>query len=238
MLGTLINVGAIFIGGIIGLIFHKKIPKNIGKRIMEGFGIFIIVVGVKGTIKGPSSLLYIFSILLFGALIGEFLKLDKKLDKFTDFLKSKFKAQDKENFKEGFITTTILFCIGAMAIVGPFEAVLKNSYDIILIKSALDSVTAFIFALSYSIPISLFGGSILVYECLVLFLALFLKNFLSTNIINAMSVVGSLLVAVIGFNMLNLSKKRINVINLLPAVFAPILFGALLPLLNYLKGLF
>ena len=100
---------------------------------MEGFGIFVIVVGVRGAIEGSRPLLYIFSILV-GALIGESLKLDKKLDKFTDFLKSKFKAQNEENFKEGFITTTILFCIGAMAIVGPFEAVLKNSYDVILIK--------------------------------------------------------------------------------------------------------
>lgn len=78
----------------------------------------------------------------------------------------------------------------------------------------------------------------LIYEGLVSFLALFLKNFLSTDIINVMSVVGSLWVAAIGFNMLNLSKKRINVMNLLPAVFVPILFGALLPILNYLKGLF
>ena len=221
----------------IGLIFYKKTPKNIGERIMEGFGIFVIVVGVRGAIEGSRPLLYIFSILV-GALIGESLKLDKKLDKFTDFLKSKFKAQNEENFKEGFITTTILFCIGAMAIVGPFEAVLKNSYDVILIKSALNSIIAFIFASSYGIPVLLSGGSVLIYEGLVSFSALFLKNFLSTDIINAMSVVGSLLVAAIGFNMLNLSKKRINVMNLLPAVFVPILFGALLPILNYLKGLF
>lgn len=107
-----------------------------------------------------------------------------------------------------------------------------------MIKSALDSVTAFIFASSYGIPVLLSGGSVLIYEGLVSFLALFLKNFLSTDIINAMSVVGSLLVAAIGFNMLNLSKKRINVMNLLPVVFVPILFGALLPILNYLKGLF
>ena len=237
MLGTLINVAAILAGGLIGLLFHKKTPENINERIMEGFGIFVIVVGIKGAIDIASPLLYIFSILI-GALIGESLNLDKKLDGFTDFLKAKLKTKNEENFKEGFITTTILFCVGAMAIVGPFEAVLQNNYEIIYIKSALDSVTAFIFASSYGISVLISAGSVLIYQGIVSILALFLKNFLSTDMINAMSVIGSLLVAAIGFNMLNLSKKRINVVNLLPAVFIPILFGALTPLLEYIKGLF
>lgn len=237
MLGTIINVVAILVGGGIGLLFHKKTPENIGERIMEGFGIFVIVVGIEGAIGGSTPLLYIFSILI-GALIGEVLNLDKKLDGFTDFLKAKLKTKDEKNFKEGFISTTILFCIGAMAIVGPFEAVLQNNYDIIFIKSALDGVTAFIFASSYGISVLISAGSVLIYQGLISFLALFLKNFLSMDIINAMSVIGSLLVAAIGINMLNLSKKRINVVNLLPAVFVPILYGAILPLINYIKGLF
>lgn len=237
MLGTIINVVAILIGGMIGLLFHKKTPKNIGERIMEGFGIFVIATGIEGALGGPSPLIYIFSILI-GALIGEALNLDKKLDGFTDYLKAKLKTKDEENFKEGFITTTILFCVGAMAIVGPFEAVLQNNYDIIYIKSALDGVTAFIFASTYGVSVLISAGSVLVYQGLVSVLAIFLKNFLSMDTINAMSVIGSLLVAAIGINMLNLSKKRINVVNLLPAVFVPILFTAVIPLVNYIKGLF
>ena len=106
MYGTIINVIAILIGGAIGLMFHKKTPQIIGDRIMEGFGLFVIVVGIAGAIEGDNPILYIFSIMI-GAIIGEVLNLDRKLNDFTHFLKDKMKTKDEDNFKEGFISTTI-----------------------------------------------------------------------------------------------------------------------------------
>lgn len=236
MYGTIINVIAILIGGAIGLMFHKKAPQIIGDRIMEGFGLFVIVVGIAGAIEGDNPILYIFSIMI-GAIIGEVLNLDRRLNDFTHFLKDKMKTKDEDNFKEGFISTTILFCIGAMSIVGPFDAVLKNDFDILYIKSALDGVTAFIFASSFGISVLLSAGSVLIYQGVISLLATFLKDYLTTDIITSMSVIGSLLIAAIGINMLNLSKKKINVVNLLPGVFVPILYGGIILLINYFKGI-
>ena len=124
-----------------------------------------------------------------------------------------------------------------MSIVGPFDAVLKNDFDILYIKSALDGVTAFIFASSFGISVLLSAGSVLIYQGVISLLATFLKDYLTTDIITSMSVIGSLLIAAIGINMLNLSKKKINVVNLLPGVFVPILYGGIILLINYFKGI-
>jgi len=236
MLGTIINVVSIIFGGLIGLIFHKKSPRVLGERIMEGFGLFVIVIGIKGAIVGNNSLLYIVSIIL-GALIGESLKLEKRLNSFSGLLEKKFVNNKNEGFKEGFITTTILFCVGAMAIIGPMNGVLKGNYEILMIKSTLDGVTAFIFASAYGFSVLFSAISVLVYQGLVSLLAILLKDFLSLETINNFSVVGSLLVAGIGFNMLKISSKKINVVNLLPAIFIPILYEPLKSIISYIKGI-
>ncbi len=236
MLGTLINVASIIIGALIGLLFHKKSPRVLGERIMEGFGLFVIVIGIKGAIEGNNSLLLIVSIIL-GALIGESLKLEKKLNSFTGLLEMKLVKNKNDGFKEGFISTTILFCVGAMAIIGPMNGVLKGDYEILMIKSTLDGVTAFIFASAYGFSVLFSAGSVLIYQGLISLLAFFLKDFLSTETINNFSVIGSLLVAGIGFNMLKISSKKINVVNLLPAVFIPILYEPIKSAIEFIKGI-
>lgn len=236
MFGTIINVISILIGGLIGLLFHKKSPRALGERIMEGFGLFVIAIGIKGALEGNNSLLYIFSIII-GALIGESLKLDHKLNKFTCYLENKFVKENDDGFKEGFITTTILFCVGAMAIIGPMNGVLKGDYEILYIKSTLDGVTAFIFASAYGFSVLLSAVCVLVYQGIVSILAFALKDILSVETINNFSVVGSLLVAGIGFNMLKLSSKKINVVNLLPAIFIPILYEPIKIFIQFIKGI-
>lgn len=236
MLGTIINVLSIFIGGLIGLLFHKRSPRVLGERIMEGFGLFVIVIGISGAMEGNNSLLYIVSIIL-GALIGETLRLEKKLNSFTGYLEKKFVKEKNDGFKEGFISTTILFCVGAMAIIGPMNGVLKGDYEILMIKSTLDGVTAFIFASAYGFSVLFSAVSVLIYQGLVSLLAFLLKDLLSTETINNFSVMGSLLVAGIGFNMLKLSSKKINVVNLLPAIFIPILYEPINLLIDFIKGI-
>ena len=234
MFGTIINVITITAGALLGVLFHKKTPRNIGERIMEGFGLFTLVVGVGGAIGGDNPILTIVSIII-GAAAGELLRLEDKLNHFTAKLERRFSDGQGGDFKEGFISTTIIFCIGAMAIIGPFNAVLKGDYSILYIKSALDGVTAFIFASNFGISVLLSGGSVLLYQGLITLLAVFLKDFLSLEVINAMSVIGSLLIAGIGFNLLHLGNKKINVVNLLPAVFVPVLYGPLLLLAAWIR---
>ena len=159
---------------------------------MEGFGIFTLVIGISGAIVGQNHLLYLFSIIL-GAIIGESLKLDKKLEKFTHFLEYKLTKGEKENdkFKEGFITTTMIFCIGAMSIIGPIKAVFENDLSILMIKVSLDGVTAFIFASAFGFSVLFSGISVLVYQGLVTLGAFMLVDILSPETISAISVMGS-----------------------------------------------
>lgn len=237
MYGTLVNVASIFAGGLIGLLFHKKSPRVLGERIMEGFGLFVIVIGISGAMEGDASLLYIVSIII-GAFVGESLRLEKKLNRFTGYLEKRFTSDKNEGFKEGFISTTILFCVGAMAIIGPMNGVLKGDYQILMIKSTLDGVTAFIFASAYGFSVLFSAVSVLLYQGLVSLLAFMLKDFLSVETINNFSAIGSLLVAGIGFNMLKLSSKKINVVNLLPAIFIPIFYEPLQYFINFIKDMF
>lgn len=237
MFGTWMNVGTIILGGVLGLLFHRKTPGNLGQRILEGFGLFVVMVGLKGAMEGDSPILYIVSIIL-GALLGEILHLDQKLDGLTSTLEKRFSGQDSEGFKEGFIDTTILFCVGAMAIVGPLNNVLQGDPTLLYIKSALDGVTAFIFASAFGASVLLSAGSVLLYQGGITLLALGFRDFLSTESIQAMGVIGNLLVAGIGFNMLKLGKGRLNVVNLLPAVFMPLLLGPAMGLIEYVKEMF
>ena len=237
MLGTLINVGAIFVGGVLGLLFRKKTPAAIGDRIMQGFGIFTMVIGISGAIVGKNHLLYLFSIIL-GAIIGESLKLDKKLEKFTHFLEYKLTKGDptNEDFKEGLITTTMIFCVGAMSIIGPIKAVFENDLSLLMIKSSLDGVTAFIFASAFGFSVLLSGISVLVYQGLVTLGAFLLVDILSPETISAISVMGSILIIGLGINLLKI--KKLNLVNLLPAMFIPILYEPIQSLIGALKNYF
>lgn len=236
MLGTIINVIAITLGGLLGLLLRKRTPRSVGERIMQGFGLFSVAIGLGGAIGAENPLLIILSLIV-GAAAGELLHLESRLDGFTMRLEARFfSGESGGDFKEGFISCTILFCIGAMSIVGPFNAVLKGDYNILYIKSALDGVTAFIFASNYGVSVLLAGGSVLLYQGLFTLLALFLKDFLSGEAIAAMSVIGSLLIAGVGFNLLDFGKKRISLVNLLPAVFVPLLYGPVLVLAGWARS--
>lgn len=236
MLGILVNTGTIFLGGILGLFMHKRVSNKVGDRIMEGFGLFVIIIGVAGAIQGNQYILYLASIVV-GALIGEGLKLDQRLEKFADFTKKKLAGKgDNPRFTEGFITSAILFCVGSMAIIGPFQAVLEGNNTLLFVKASLDGVTAFILAASCGGGVFLSGILVLVYQGLITLLAFFLKDFLSEATINAVSVLGSLLVMGIGLNMLKATK--IKIVNLIPVMFIPMLYQPISYLINWLRGVF
>lgn len=237
MVGTIINVGAIFLGGTIGLLFKKNANPQIGKMILQGFGLFSLIIGIQGVITGSNFLLYLFSIIL-GLIIGESLKLEDSVNNLANKLKTRVSSGNGENknFNEGFITTTMLFCVGAMAILGPIESVINNNHDILYIKSALDGVTSFIFASSFGIGVLFSGISVLVYQGLISLFAFFLKDILTTETISAISFLGSMLVMGIGFNLLKITKLKL--VNFLPIMFIPIIYQGLLWLIGIIKGVF
>lgn len=222
-MGTIINCIAIIGGCLVGLIVSGKIQERVSKNIMNGLALCVIYIGISGSLNGGDTLQMIISIAI-GALIGELIDIDKWLNKLGDFLESKVKTKKGEvSISQGFVTASLLFCVGAMAVVGSLENGLTGDYSTLLAKSVLDGVSSIIFASTLGIGVMLSSFVVLIYQGSITLCAGLLSGVLSTAVITNMSAVGSLLIIGLGLNMLGVTK--IKVANLLPAIFIPILFG-------------
>ena len=224
MVGTLVNTGAIIIGGSLGLLFRKGIPSKLTDTIMNGLALCVLYIGFTGALKGENSLVIIFSMVI-GAVIGECLDLDERVNQLGLWLERKFKKVDS-SISEGFVTASLLFCVGAMAIIGALQDGLVGNYDMLLTKSMLDGVSAVIFASTLGIGVILSGAFVLTYQGSISLLAGVLAPFLTDSVINEMTCVGSLLIIALGFNVLKIT--HIKIMNLVPAIFIPILLGLFL----------
>lgn len=223
MLGTIVNFFTIFVGGIIGVLLKGGLPKRFTDTIMSGVALCVIYIGISGTLKGENMLLIVISIAI-GSLLGELINIDEKLILLGNFIENKAKNFSKDtSISLGFVTASLLFCVGAMAVVGSLESGLLGKYDILFTKSILDGVTALILSSTLGIGVILSAFSVLVYQGLITLAASLLQNILTTPIVNEMSAVGSLLIIGIGLNMLGITK--IKVANMLPAIFIPIIYG-------------
>ncbi|SHI28347.1 MULTISPECIES: DUF554 domain-containing protein [Clostridium] len=223
MLGTIVNFFTIFVGGIIGVLLKGGLPKRFTDTIMSGVALCVIYIGISGTLKGENMLLIVISIAI-GSLLGELINIDEKLILLGNFIENKAKSFSKDtSISLGFVTASLLFCVGAMAVVGSLESGLLGKYDILFTKSILDGVTSLILSSTLGIGVILSAFSVLVYQGLITLAASLLQNILTTPIVNEMSAVGSLLIIGIGLNMLGITK--IKVANMLPAIFIPIIYG-------------
>ena len=226
MLGTIVNCIAILLGCSIGLIAKGKIPERVSKTIMNGLALCIIYIGVSGALKGEDTLQMIICIAL-GALIGELIDIDKWLINLGNYIESKVgKKNEKVSIAEGFVSASLLFCVGAMALVGALESGLQGNHTTLFAKSVLDGISAIIFASTLGIGVMLSAIAVFIYQGVITMGAGLLSGVLSTVVITNMSAVGSLLILGLGLNMLGVTK--IKVANLLPALFIPIIFGMFL----------
>lgn len=222
-MGTIINCIAIIAGCIVGLIVGGRISEKISNTVMNALGLAVIYIGISGSLEGGDTLKMIISMAI-GAVIGEIIDIDRYLNKLGDFLQKKFKgSNNNSSISEGFVTASLLFCVGAMAVVGALENGLKGNYDTLLAKSVLDGVSSIIFSSTLGIGVMLSAGAVFIYQGVITLGAGFLSGILSDIVITNMSCVGSLLILGIGLNMLGVTK--IKVANLLPAIFIPIIFG-------------
>ncbi|BCZ47113.1 membrane protein [Clostridium gelidum] len=228
MLGTIVNALAIIGGCLIGLIVKGRLTEKISSTIMNGLALCVLYIGISGALKGKDTLQMIICIAL-GALIGEIIDIDKRLNNLGDMIEKKINSKrkgtssEKISISEGFVTSSLLFCVGAMAVVGSLESGLQGNHTTLFAKSVLDGVSSIIFASSLGIGVILSSISVFIYQGSITLLAGGLSAILTDTIISNMSAVGSLLIVGLGFNMLGISK--IKVANLLPAIFIPIVFG-------------
>lgn len=231
MLGTIVNVIAIVCGSLLGLLFRKGIPDNYKEIIMSGIGLSVILIGVKSALSSDQLLIVILSVIT-GAAIGEFLRIEAKLESLGSYLEHRLAGSsgDTASFTRGLVTASLVFCVGSMAIVGSLESGLTGNHQTLYAKSILDGVTSLIFASTLGIGVLFSSAAVFLYQGAITMTAVFMKNFLVAETISQMTSVGGLLILAIGLNLLGITKIRVG--NLLPAIFLPLLYFALRTLLT------
>lgn len=227
MLGTIVNTGAIILGGLLGVLLRKGIPSNYKVTIMQGIGLSVLVIGLMGAFKTENTLLVVISIVL-GSIIGEKVKIEDRLEKLGIWLENKV-GKGKGSVAKGFVTASLIYCIGAMAIVGSLESGLTGNHETLFIKSLLDGISAIIFSSTLGIGVIFSAISVFLYQGLITITAGAMKYLLVEEVVREMSAIGGLLIVGIALNILEI--KKISVANMLPAVFLPIFYLLLQPLI-------
>ena len=223
MLGTIVNSLTIVVGAFIGLFLKGSINKKVSDTIMNGLALCVIYIGISGAIKGNNTIIIIISIAV-GGFIGEIIDIDKKLENLGKRLEEKFnKNGGSVSIAQGFVTSTLLFCVGAMAIVGSLESGLNNNHSTLFAKSILDGISSIIFASTLGIGVMLSAIVVFIYQGSITLAANFLSVFLSDIAINNMTAVGSLLIVGLGLNMVGVTKVKVS--NLLPSIIIAVLLS-------------
>lgn len=223
MVGVIVNSVAIIIGSLIGLIFKKGIPDKVKTATMTGLGACIVMIGASGVMEGENTLILIASTVL-GSIIGTLLDIDGAVNKLGQAVEKKFKKKEGEtvSIAEGFVSATILFCVGAMAVTGSLQAGLVGDNATLLTKSALDMVSAIMMTATLGIGVMLSSVSLLVYQGGLALLAGVIAPLLSASATAEMTAAGSLIILMIGTNLMGVTK--IKVADFLPSILlAPIL---------------
>lgn len=234
MLGTIVNSITIIVGSLIGILIKGGVPERISDTIMKGLSLCVLYIGISGAFKGENTIITIVCIAI-GAIIGELIDIDKKLNELGNLIEEKFNKRksyiiennnlrnNKVSIVQGFVYSSLIFCVGAMAIVGSLESGLQGNYNTLFTKSILDGVSSIIFTASLGIGVIFSAIAVFIYQGVITICAGGLANLLSEQVISSMTAIGSLLIVGLGVNMLGTSK--IKVANLLPAVFIPIVLG-------------
>ena len=219
LLGTIVNAVGIIAGALIGLLLGKAIPQRLSDSVMKGLALCTLLIAISGLGDGKNPLITIFSIVL-GVLIGEGLDLAGRMNQLGEQLQNKFGKSGGISITEGFVTSSLLFCVGAMAIMGSLQSGLSCDHSTLYTKSIMDFCSSIIFASSLGIGVALSSVSVFLLQGSITVLASFVAPYLQTAI-GEMNCVGSLLLLALGMNLLGVTKIR--VMNYVPAIFLPIL---------------
>lgn len=220
MLGTITNVAAIAVGGLAGSILKNGLPPRIASTVMKGLALAVFLTGAANALKVQNLLLVMLSMVC-GGILGEWLDIDRRLKGLGNMLEQRFKGRGGK-VSDGFVTGTLLYCVGAMSIVGSLESGLSGNHQILYAKSVLDGVVSLIFGSTLGIGIALSAVSVLLYQGSITLAASFLQPLLAETVKADMSAAGGLLIIGMSLNMLELCD--IKVANLLPAVLIPIFY--------------
>lgn len=228
LMGAIVNGIAIFFGGGVGLLLKKGLSERIGTAVMNALSLCVLYIGITGILNGENILIVILSMVI-GTLIGESFDLNEKVNKLGDWIEVKI-APPADNgdvsIAQGFITASLVVCVGAMAIVGSLQSGLTADHGTLYAKSLIDGIAAIIMASSLGFGVLLSGVLVFLYQGTITLCASVLAPLLTETVINEMTCVGSLLIIGLALNMLKITDLK--VMNFAPAVFLPIVLSLIL----------
>lgn len=225
MIGTLVNILAIIAGSSIGLMLNKSLPNRYIKTFFQVIGLFTIYLGISMALQ-TTHVLHMVMALISGALIGEMISIQANVEKLGNWLKTKFRSGD-EKFTEGLVTAFLLYCIGSLTIIGAIEAGLTGNQNLIYIKSLMDGVSSIALASALGFGVMLSVVPLLIFQGGITLLAMQFGDFIPEIMITELSAVGGILLIGLGINILDI--KKINVLNMLPALITIIILLWLFP---------
>ena len=222
MLGVVVNTITVILGSAVGLLFKKGIPDRVSSAIMKGIGLCTFYIGVSGSLKGENTLILIIS-MVFGIAIGTLIDIDDKINRLGNFVEKKFsKGKETVSISKGFVTASLLFCIGAMTIVGSLNAGLTGDNEMLFTKSMLDFFSSAMPSVSLGIGVLLSSAFVFISQGAIVLLANFIAPILTDAAIAEMICAGSIMIIGLGLNLLDITKLKTA--NMLPAIaIAPIL---------------
>lgn len=238
-LGTIINVIAVLAGSLLGVFFKGGMKEKMQNILIQACGLATLFIGIGGTLENmlvisedgiqtQGTLLLILSLVI-GGYIGEWIDIEAKLDSIGGKLKALVKSQNDSRFVDGFVTASLVVCIGAMAVVGSIEDGLTGDFSMLLSKSVLDFIITVVFASTMGIGVMFSALPLGVYQGMITLLAVFIAPFMTASMISSLSLVGSALIFGVGINLL--WEKKLKVGNMLPALFVPIVYELVMRIL-------
>lgn len=236
MLGVFINCALVLLGSFLGVTFRDKLPTRFLDVVVQAMGLGVVAIGAASAI-GTQDTLCMVVCLVIGTLMGEVIDIEGRLDRWGDIIKETLIKGDTSGntFTEGFVTASVLYCVGAMAIMGSISAGVDHDYSILVSKAVIDGVFSISLAAAVGAGVAFSAVPLLIYEGGLTLLAGLIAGVLQGAAITELSAVGGCLIVGIGLNMLKATPKPLKVGNMLPAIFLPFLY---LPLVQHLAQLF
>ncbi len=219
LLGSAVNAAAVIVGGTAGYIFKKGLSERFSNLIISALGLFTLAIGMMFFIQSRDIMVVLFSLVI-GSILGEWINIEKRMNDLGDYVQDKLKAREG-NFSKGFVTASLLICVGSMAIMGALQSGLLNDHKILFTKAIMDGVICVVFASTMGIGVAFSAVPLFLYQGTITLLASYIAPYLSEAVITEMTATGGVLLAGVGINILEI--KKIKVGNMLPAIFLPII---------------
>jgi len=225
MIATIVNAAAVIVGSLVGILLHAKIRESFKSIVNIGAGIVSLVIGVKMSLES-SKIVFLALSLIIGGILGDWWRIENGILSLGEALKRTFaKRESGKDFAYGFLTASVLFCVGAMALVGSFKAGTEGNYELIFTKSVMDGFMAVVLTAALGIGVAFSALSVLVYQGVLTLAAGWLKPLVSAVMLRELTGVGGALVVMIGINLLGVAKLKTA--NFLPALLLIVLFVVL-----------